>query len=428
MVAHHPGGPAGAEAVLADYFVQSFLPIERAAEALAGEQSTGTFVRVPGETDELRERHAATIVALEPLEALEGAVLPGALRPAGAAARLSAARVRVAFPLRNFGPSIPNLLTAVAGNLFELRELASVKLLDLHLPPAFGERYGGPRFGIDGTRGLTGVRDRPLIGTIIKPSIGLDAPALARLVRELVRAGIDFIKDDELQGDPLHLPFAERVRVVMREVLAGAEATGRKVMYAFNLTGEIDEMRRRHDYVVAEQGICVMACATIVGLPALEALRRDAAVPIHAHRAMLGALMRSPGVGVDFVAYQKLARLCGADHLHTSALGNKFYESDAEVVRSIRAVLSPLDGGQRTLPVLSSGQSPRTMPATYDALGTPDLLILAGGGILAHPHGVAAGVDAMRQAWAAAVEGTPLAEAGLASRDLALALETFGGA
>jgi ribulose-bisphosphate carboxylase large chain len=425
-VARPSEDPGSDDAVFADYFIQSYLPIDHAAEALAGEQSTGTFVRVPGETDELRERHAATIVAVEPMEAVETAVLLGAERPAGGPARLSAARIRVAFPLRNFGASIPNLMAAVTGNLFELRELASVKLLDLHLPRAFSERYCGPQFGIDGTRELTAVHDRPLIGTIVKPSIGLDAEALAVLVRTLVHAGADFIKDDELQGDPPHLPFEERVRVVMREVRAGAEATGRKAMYAFNLTGEIDEMRRRHDHVVAHGGTCVMTCVAIVGLPALYALRRESAVPIHAHRAMLASLMRSSGIGVDFVAYQKLARLCGADHLHTSGLSNKFYEVDADVLRSVRAVLEPIDGGHRTMPVLSSGQSPRTLPATYDALRTPDLMILAGGGILAHPSGVAAGVRAMHDAWDAAVEGAPLSERRLASPDLALALDTFG--
>jgi ribulose-bisphosphate carboxylase large chain len=417
--------PDGAEAVVAEYFIQSYLPIERAAAVLAGEQSTGTFVRVPGETDEVRERHAATIVALDPVPECPEAVLPGAQRPAGA--RLSAAHLRVAFPLRNFGPSIPNLLAAVAGNLFELRELASVKLLDLELPAAFAERYPGPRFGIAGTRELTAVHDRPLIGTIVKPSIGLDAEALAALVRDLAHAGIDFIKDDELQGDPPHLPFAERVRVVVRELDAAAEATGRRAMYAFNLTGEIDEMRRRHDLVASQGGTCVMICVAIAGLPALHALSRDAAVPVHAHRAMLGALMRSPAIGVEFVAYQKLARLCGADHLHTSGLGNKFFEADADVVRSIRAVLEPLHGGRVAMPVLSSGQSPRTLPATYDALATLDLMILAGGGILAHPRGPAAGVHAMHEAWAAALSGTPLHERGRVSPDLALALETFGG-
>lgn len=413
------------ETVVAEYFLQSYLPMADAAAALAGEQSTATFVAVPGETQALRDRHAARVVGVEAVEPQEDAVLRGSLRPEQAA--LSAARVRVAFPLRNFGPSVPNLMAAVLGNLFELRELASVKLLDLDLPAAFAERYPGPQFGVPGTRRLTDVRERPLFGTIVKPSIGMPAERLAALVRELVHAGIDVIKDDELQGDPPHLPFEERVRVVMREIHAGAQATGRMTMYAFNITGEIDEMRRRHEHVVAHGGTCVMVCMGIVGLPALAELRRESAVPIHAHRAMLGALIRSVGIGIEFRAYQKLARLCGADHVHTSGLGNKFYEPDSDVVRSVRAVLTPSDGISPALPVLSSGQTPRAMPATHARLGTDDLMILAGGGILAHPHGAAAGLRAMHEAWAAAQTGESLGERAGRSADLAAALTAFGG-
>jgi ribulose-bisphosphate carboxylase large chain len=387
-------------AVVAEYFLQSYLPMDDAAAALAGEQSVATFVPVPGETESLRDRHAARVVGLEAVEPRPDAVLPGAVRPEGAV--LSAARVRVAFPLRNFGPSVPNLMAAVLGNLFELRELASVRMLDLELPAAFAQRYPGPAFGVEGTRRLTGVGGRPLFGTIVKPSVGLSADRLAALVRELVHAGIDVIKDDELQADPPHLPFEERVRVVMREIHAGAEATGRLTMYAFNLTGEIDEMRRRHDHVVAHGGTCVMVCMGIVGLPGLAQLRRDADLPIHAHRAMLGALIRSAGIGVAFPAYQKLARLCGADHVHTSGLNNKFFEHDDDVVRSVRAVLERSDGIAPALPVLSSGQTPRAMPETYRRLRTDDLMIMAGGGILGHPEGANAGLRAMREAWDAA--------------------------
>jgi ribulose-bisphosphate carboxylase large chain len=143
---------------------------------------------------------------------------------------------------------------------------------------------------------------------------------------------------------------------------------------------------------------------------------------------MLGALIRSAGIGVEFAAYQKLVRLCGADHVHTSGLGNKFYEPDADVVRSVRAVLAPTDGIRPALPVLSSGQSPLTMPATHAALGTDDLMILAGGGIIAHPDGVAAGVRAMHEAWDAARAGDRLADRGARSPELARALAAFGGA
>ncbi|MFH7397112.1 RuBisCO large subunit C-terminal-like domain-containing protein, partial [Pseudomonas syringae group genomosp. 7] len=77
------------------------------------------------------------------------------------------------------------------------------------------------------------------IGTIIKPSVGLTAEQTASLVQELVNGGIDLNKDDELQSDYSVCPFEDRVDRVMRVINGAAERTGKKTMYAFNLTGDI---------------------------------------------------------------------------------------------------------------------------------------------------------------------------------------------
>ena len=180
----------------------------------------------------------------------------------------------LSWPLATLGPSLPNLVATVAGNLFELKDVSGLRLLDIRLPAAFGEAYPGPRFGIEGTRRLADVHGRPLIGTIIKPSVGLDAEATAAMVKQLCEAGIDFVKDDELQSDGPNCPFDERVRAVMRVINDHADRTGRKVMYAFNLTGELDQMRHRHDYVRDLGGTCMMASLNSVGLVGMIELGR----------------------------------------------------------------------------------------------------------------------------------------------------------
>ena len=111
---------------------------------------------------------------------------------------------------------------------------------------------------------------------------------------------------------------------------------------------------------------------------------------------------------MEFTAYQKLWRLAGVDHLHVNGLKNKFCESDESVVRSIKACLTPMFGGYLIMPVVSSGQWGGQAPETYRQTHTLDLMYLAGGGILAHPGGPAAGVTAIRQAWEAAVRGIAL--------------------
>ena len=159
----------------ARYFIETAFPLETAAEVLAGEQSSGTFVRVPGETEELRSRHAARVERIEELESASQPSLPGAGHPRSGNGALvyRRAHIVVSWPLENLGPSLPNLMATVAGNLFELNQFSGLKLLDLQLPMAFRDAYPGPQFGVAGTRELAGVPQLPLIGTIIKPSVGL---------------------------------------------------------------------------------------------------------------------------------------------------------------------------------------------------------------------------------------------------------------
>ncbi len=204
--------------VQARYWIETAYPLEEAAAMMAGEQSTGTFIRVPGETDELRERYAARVEEIVELGTVEKPSLPGAALPkehAGKAVRRTA-EVALSWPLENMGPSLPNLLATVAGNLFELKPFSGLKLLDVTLPPEFLDSYQGPQFGVEGTRRLTGVRGRPLIGTIIKPSVGMTPEQTAAQVRMLAEAGVDFIKDDELQADGPHCPFDLRLSAVLR--------------------------------------------------------------------------------------------------------------------------------------------------------------------------------------------------------------------
>lgn len=413
------------ERIEADYLIETAYDPLAAAEAMAGEQSSGTFVAVPGETPALKERSAARVERLELVGEAAAPSLPGA----GGTGPIVRALVTLSWPLANLGPSLPNLMATVAGNLFELKQFSGLKLLDLRLPPAFAAAYAGPRFGIAGTRRLAGVEGRPLIGTIVKPSVGLGPEETADLVRTLAEADIDFIKDDELQADGPACLFEDRARAVMRVVNDVAERKGRKVMVAFNLTGDLDEMRRRHDLVLALGGTCVMASVNSVGLAGMIALGRHSALPIHAHRNGWGYLSRHPLLGFSFTAWHKIWRLAGADHIHVNGLANKFSEDDDSVIASARACLTSLfpDKPCPIMPVFSSGQTVRQAPGTWQALGSTDLIFAAGGGIMAHPAGPAAGVAALREAWEAAVGGVPLADYARTRPALAQALEAYRG-
>ncbi len=409
------------ERIHATYWLETGDDPRRAAEVIAGEQSSGTFVVLATETPELKARSGARVERLEVLGESNAPSLAGGM----ASPVYTRCTLELSWPIENMGPSLPNLMSTIAGNLFELRQVSGLRLTGLQLPPSFARAYPGPAFGIEGTRRLTGVERGPLIGTIIKPSVGLSPEETAQQVRELVAGGVDFIKDDELQADGPHCPFDERVRAVMRVVNEHADRTGKKVMVAFNLTGDLDQMRRRHDLVLAEGGTCVMAVLNSVGLVGLHELRRHTQLPIHAHRAGWGYLSRCAELGWDYAPWQMIWRLAGADHLHVNGLHNKFSEPDDSVIAAARAVLAPVmpQAPMAAMPVFSSGQTGLQAAETYRAIGCADLIHAAGGGIFGHPGGIAAGVEAMREAWVAAIEGVPLAQHAERHEALAAALE-----
>jgi ribulose-bisphosphate carboxylase large chain len=395
---------------------------------MAGEQSSGTFVKVPGETEDLKRAAGARIEYLQEIEVVHTPSLPGAGVPKGETPHWRRADCVLSWPVSNMGLSLPNLWATVAGNLFELNQFSGLKLTDLHLPEEFLTAYQGPQFGVAGTRRLSGVETLPLIGTIIKPSVGLSPAATAELVRQLAEGGIDFIKDDELQADGPHCPFAERVREVMAVINSHAGRTGKKVMFAFNVTGEMDQMLRNHDTVLDHGGTCVMVSLNSVGLPGLSWLRRHSQLPVHAHRNGWGIYQRSPYIGMSYVAYQKFWRLAGADHMHVNGMRNKFCEGDASVLASARECLTPMFAGNRgcqVMPVFSSGQTVRQAHDTYRGLGCADLIFAAGGGLMAHPGGIASGVRALRQAWEAAIADIPLEQYARSNPELRQALEKY---
>ncbi|MBS1827913.1 MAG: ribulose-bisphosphate carboxylase large subunit family protein [Acidobacteria bacterium] len=396
--------------IYARYWIETAFPLEQAAAVLAGEQSSGTFVRVPGETDELRARSGARVEEIAELDTVMSPSLPGAGVPKGAGpAVYRRAHLRVSWPIENMGPSLPNLMATVAGNLFELKQFSGLKLLDMELPEDFRRACPGPQFAVAGTRRLSGVARLPLIGTIIKPSVGMSPEETAAMVKQLAEGGIDFIKDDELQADGPHCPFAGRVAAVMRVLNAHADRTGKKVMFAFNVSGETHEMKQRHDLVLAAGGTCVMVSVNGVGLAGVADLRRHAQLPIHAHRNGWGMFDRSPHLGMSYLAYQKFWRVAGVDHMHVNGLRNKFCEADESVIASARECLRPMFAGPgpgfTIMPVFSSGQTAAQAADTFRMLGSTDLIFACGGGIVAHPGGIAAGVGAVRDAWQAAVEG-----------------------
>jgi ribulose-bisphosphate carboxylase large chain len=411
------------ERIIATYYIETPYAPEKAAAVLAGEQSSGTFVAVPGETEELKERFAARVEFIEHLETVDTPAIPGATSSTG---KYHRAIVKVSWSIENFGYNLPVMISTLQGNLYEITQFTGLKLMDIELPESYAKHYAGAKFGIEGCRQLTNTYNRPLIGTIIKPSIGLSVNQTADIVKTLVEAGIDFIKDDELMSSSANSNFNDRVAAVMKVINAHADKTGKKVMYACNLSGEIDEMLQRYETIVNAGGTCAMISINSVGLSATKKICDQGQLAIHAHRNGWGMMTRHPLLGIDFKAYQKIWRLVGVDQLHVNGIQNKFWERDDSVVASIEALKQPLYHHKNILPVVSSGQWGGQAFETWRRTQTVDLLYMAGGGIMAHPMGPAAGVVALQQAWQAAVDGLTLEQARKQFNEFDKAAEKFG--
>ena len=116
--------------LFARYEIESPVALERAASVIAGEQSSGTFMRLPGETDALRERSGAVVEEIVERSVSERPALPCRIE----SDRFTRGEVLLSWPIENMGPSLTNVLATVAGNLFELAEVSALRLLDISFP------------------------------------------------------------------------------------------------------------------------------------------------------------------------------------------------------------------------------------------------------------------------------------------------------
>jgi ribulose 1,5-bisphosphate carboxylase large subunit-like protein len=408
------------------YRIETSGDVAALAAKIASDQSTGTFVSTPGETPELKARVGARVVDVRKLESTRTPSFPET-DPA-ARGLYSCGEADIEFPLDAVGTDLAALTTIAIGGVFSIKGFSGIRIVDMKLPPEFAEAHPGPQFGIEGSRALTGVRERPIIGSIVKPALGLRPHETAELVRELVE--VDFIKDDEKLMSPAYSSLAERVKAIMPIILDHEQKTGKKAMYAFGIShADAEVMQRNHDLVADAGGNAAVVNINSIGYGGFTYLRKRSRLVLHAHRNGWDILTRHPGLGLDFKVYQQFWRLLGVDQFQINGIRAKYWEPDESFVRSFEALRTPLfSPSDRPLPVAGSGQWGGQAPETFARTGrTQDLLYLCGGGVVSHPGGPAAGVRAVRQAWEAAVAGISLELYARDHRELAASIEKFGG-
>lgn len=383
--------------ITALYYVEGSAPLTKMAEECAIENSTGTWTLVGYETLEVRKRYGAKIFRIMGSE--------------------GSGYVQLAIEASNYDPEIGGincLLSDIAGNIFDMKILDNVKLLDLNFPKYWLEAYKGPKFGLAGTKKLAGIEkeNRPVVGAITKPNVGLDAKTYAKLAYETALGGVDFIKDDEALVSPKYCPLEDRVSAVMEAIDRAKKQTGKETLYAVNITTRQDKLVELAERAIQAGANHLMVCGPYVGFGGMQVLAEDPSVkaPIHTHRVGHAAFTRNPKHGIDAALWSKLMRMCGADQLHIGSVEGKFYYDRLETQRTIAALRQPWLHIEPTMPVSSAGNRPGNIRVSIDTLGN-DMMFLAGGGIHGHPDGSTAGARAMMAAVRAAVSGVSLKEA-----------------
>jgi len=335
--------------------------------------------------------------------------------------------------------NMPQILSSIAGNIYGMKIIDALRLEDIQFTKRQLSSFKGPRFGIEGIRRKLGVKKRPLVGTIVKPKIGLTSLQHAKVAYESWAGGCDIVKDDENLTSLSFNKFRSRVRQTLKMRDRAEQITGEVKVYMPNVTSEAREMLRRAEYVKENGGRYVMIDILTTGWSALQTLRNDNnGLVIHAHRAMHAALTRNKEHGISMLTLAKIARLIGADQLHIGTIVGKMDGGELEIKDIEREVennfVRKKDKGhvleqewdkiKPTFAVSSGGMHPGLVDALIKKLGK-NIIIQAGGGVHGHPNGTFAGATAMREAVDAVMKRKTLKEYAKTHYDLKIALKCW---
>lgn len=376
--------------VICDYRVTTGMSMEKAANAIAAEQSTGTWTDLTTTTSKIVENYGAKVLSID------------------------GDMTRIAFPVEDFSIDIggvPQILSVIAGNLFGLESVSKLRLEDVFFPRSIQEMYKGPKFGVEGMRKLLDRPEKPLVGTIVKPKIGLSPKDTANYVYEAGAGGLTNSKDDETLTNQKFCPIEDRT-VAVAEALDRLESEGHKMMHAINVSTNGDRIVELAEKVQSWGAKELMVDVITCGFGAVQALAEDPSikVPIHVHRTMHGAFTRDPLHGIAMLPITKLVRMCGGDALHIGTLGVGKMSGDPKGdLSNLDACLDSTGGYRTVMPVLSGGVYPGMIGRMIQIAGK-NVQVQAGGGVSGHPGGVRKGAMAMCQAIDAAFLDIPVTE------------------
>ena len=408
--------------LILDYYFESTNDPYKAAAKLCQEQSTAQWKRV-GINEDLRKEFASKVIDIKVEKKLETPSIPF---QTDGWDQLWGVRVKIAYPIHNFGPRIPNMLTAIGGEgVYYSPGIYTIKLHNIIFPDGYLEQFEGPKYGIKGVRDWINVQDRPLFLGVIKPNIGLDPKSFGELAYEAWLGGLDIAKDDELLCDTAWSPFEDRTRILGKLRAEAQEKTGKRCSYLANITDEVDKMLELHDIGIKNGADMFMINVMTTGLSAVRMIRKHTQVPLVAHFDFIAPMTKPPFYGVHSRVITKLQRLSGCDIIIFPGFGKRMKTPENEVLNNINMCLEPLHNIKNSLPVPAGSQWAGSIENLYKLLGHIDFAIVPGRAVFGHPGGPSAGAKSLLQGWEATKNNIPLLEFAKEHKELKQALEQF---
>ena len=394
------------------------MSVMEAANQVALESSVGTWDKVEGISKEIMNRYGGKVFSVK------------------------GNYVKIAYPTELFElGNMPSILSGIAGNVFGMKAVEGLRLEDIDFSNKIRDSFKGPKYGIEGVRKLLKIKNRPLIGTIVKPKVGLNSNEYAEYAYKAWKGGLDLVKSDENLTNQKFNQFEERFKKTIKMMEKVEKETGEKKLYVENVTAETKEMIRRARFIQDNGGNCAMIDIIVSGWSAFQTLRNENLdLVIHCHRAGHGMFTENQNHGMSMLAVAKIARLIGGDNLHIGGVFGKMKGKKDEVkiieeeikkqivrIPDIHKGLLKEEWGKikPMFPVCSGGIHPGILSRLIKTMGK-DIIIQAGGGVSAHPLGVEAGAKAMKQALDASLDGIDLKEYSKNHKELKMAIDRWG--
>jgi ribulose 1,5-bisphosphate carboxylase large subunit-like protein len=400
--------------IIATYYVESpkFLA---AAKAIATGQSIGNpEVRNSKESSAMLQNHLGKILDSK------------ANLPTGKHGGI----VQIGYPLANYDPEhdgLGHMMCTLMGGQMDIDIVEKCHLLDVEFPEDYLKHFKGPKFGMDYIKKMALAENRPLLGGIIKPKTGMTAKQVADSCYEMMLGGVDFIKEDEILGNPRFCDFEDRIRLTAEKVDQYKQETGKQVFFITNVNAKysqvLDRVRKAHE--LGAQGVHINVWN---GWPEVYDAIRQLDLPIALHFQKSGDRVftnDAHNYHISWPVVCKLARMSGADFIHAGMWGG--YLSDSK--ERLNAVFDALTGDgvnyKKTTPSLSCGSHPGIVETTVKNFGK-DVMMSLGGAMHGHPMGTIAGAMAMRQAFDHLDSGVDIVEYMKDKPELKAAIEKWG--